>query len=75
MKKLKKILVVEDEDRMRKLIKDYLTRAGYAVVEADDGLVALEIFKKEDMLGIYFIFFNNLLFRPNGFPIITDNLL
>lgn len=44
---MKKILIVEDEDRMRKLIKDYLTRAGYAVVEADDGLVALDIFKKE----------------------------
>ena len=44
---MKKILIVEDEDRMRKLIKDYLLRWGYIVVETDDGLEALEIFKKE----------------------------
>lgn len=44
---MKKILVVEDEDRMRKLVKDYLVKWGYNVVEADDGLKALEIFNKE----------------------------
>jgi len=44
---MKKILIVEDEDRMRKLIKDYLLRWGYIVVETGDGLEALEIFKKE----------------------------
>ena len=44
---MKKILVVEDEDRMRKLIKDYLIRWGYSVVESGDGLEALEIFKRE----------------------------
>lgn len=44
---MKKILIVEDEDRMRKLIKDYLLRWGYIIVETGDGLEALEIFKKE----------------------------
>lgn len=29
-----KILVVDDESRMRKLVKDFLTRSGYTVVEA-----------------------------------------
>ncbi len=32
-----KILVVDDESRMRKLVKDFLTRAGYQVLEAQDG--------------------------------------
>ena len=39
-----KILVVDDEARMRKLVKDFLVKAGYAVLEAGDGSQALEIF-------------------------------
>ena len=42
----KKILVVDDESRIRKLIKDYLRRGGYEVIEASDGEEALEIFYK-----------------------------
>ena len=42
----KKILVVDDESRIRKLIKDYLRRSGYEVIEASDGEEALEIFYK-----------------------------
>ncbi len=38
-----KILVVDDEERMRKLVRDYLTREGYSVYEAGDGEAALEI--------------------------------
>ena len=32
------ILVVDDEQRMRKLIKDFLTAKGYKILEAEDGL-------------------------------------
>ena len=32
-----KILVVDDEARMRKLVRDFLTRKGYEVLEAGDG--------------------------------------
>ncbi len=39
-----KILVVDDESRMRKLVKDFLTKSGYAVVEAQDGSEALDLF-------------------------------
>ncbi|MCB7302536.1 response regulator transcription factor [Bariatricus massiliensis] len=39
-----KILVVDDESRMRKLVKDFLEREGFAVLEAGDGLEALDIF-------------------------------
>ena len=39
-----KILVVDDESRMRKLVKDFLSRKGYAVDEAADGEEALEKF-------------------------------
>ena len=39
-----KILVVDDESRMRKLVSDFLHHEGYAVVEAEDGEKAVDIF-------------------------------
>lgn len=42
-----KILVVDDEVRMRKLVKDFLVREGYMVLEAGDGLEALDLFYEE----------------------------
>ncbi len=39
-----KILVVDDEARMRKLVKDFLTVKGFRVIEAGDGEEALEFF-------------------------------
>lgn len=38
------ILVVDDEQRMRKLVKDFLTREGFMVLEAADGEEAVDIF-------------------------------
>ena len=38
------ILVVDDESRMRKLVKDFLQREGYSVLEAGDGMEAMDIF-------------------------------
>lgn len=43
MSKLK-ILVVDDESRMRKLVNDFLTKKDYQVLEASDGEEAMEIF-------------------------------
>ena len=39
-----KILVVDDESRMRKLVKDFLIKSNYEVIEAEDGAQALDIF-------------------------------
>ena len=39
-----KILIVDDESRMRKLIKDFLDREGYQVLEAADGMEAMDVF-------------------------------
>lgn len=38
------ILVVDDEERMRKIVRDFLTKAGYNVIEAADGIEALDKF-------------------------------
>ena len=45
----KKILIVEDEERMRRLIGDYLKREGFKIIEAEDGKRALEFFKSENI--------------------------
>ena len=42
-----KILVVDDESRMRKLVRDFLVRQDYEVLEAGDGEEALDIFYRE----------------------------
>lgn len=39
-----KILIVDDESRMRKLVGDFLTKKGYEVIEAENGEQAVDIF-------------------------------
>ena len=46
MKKIK-IMIADDESKLRTLIKDWLNDAGYEVVEAEDGKVALEKFEQD----------------------------
>ena len=40
------ILIVDDETRMRKLLKDFLVKKDYKTIEAEDGEVALELFEQ-----------------------------
>lgn len=40
------ILVVDDESRMRKLLKDFLSVKGYQILEAEDGEKAVEVFEE-----------------------------
>jgi DNA-binding response OmpR family regulator len=47
-----KILVVDDESRMRKLVKDFLVKDGYLVVEAEDGQQALDIFYEDKDISL-----------------------
>lgn len=42
-----KILIVDDEERMRKLIAAYLKKDGYETLEAENGFEALKVFKRE----------------------------
>ena len=41
------VLVVDDEARMRKLIKDFLSQKGYSILEAGDGEEALKVFEEK----------------------------
>ena len=47
-----KILVVDDESRMRKLVKDFLTREGYTVLEAGDGMEAMDVFYEDKGISL-----------------------
>ena len=47
-----KILVVDDESRMRKLVRDFLGREGYTVLEAGDGMEAMEIFYEDKEIAL-----------------------
>lgn len=46
------ILIVDDEQRMRKLVRDYMIREGYVVLEAANGRQALEIFHSDAKISL-----------------------
>ena len=47
-----KILVVDDESRMRKLVKDFLTKKNFQVLEAGNGEEAMDIFYNEKDIAL-----------------------
>jgi len=47
-----KILVVDDESRMRKLVKDFLMKSNFQVIEAEDGAQALDIFFEQKEIAL-----------------------
>ena len=47
-----KILVVDDEARMRKLLKDFLSTSGYEIYEAENGQKALDIFDMHNDMSL-----------------------
>ncbi|MFI3176724.1 MAG: response regulator transcription factor [Eubacteriales bacterium] len=47
-----KILVVDDESRMRKLVRDFLERSDFEVLEAADGVSAVSVFEKEEGVAL-----------------------
>lgn len=47
-----KILVVDDESRMRKLVSDFLTKKNYEVVEASDGEMAVDLFFEQKDINL-----------------------
>jgi len=48
----KRILIVDDESRMRKLVKDFLVRSNFDVVEAENGEQAVEIFFEDKNIDL-----------------------
>ena len=65
-----KILVVDDEARMRKLVRDFLVRDGYTVVEAADGEEAVSIFY--DNKDIALIILDIMMPKMDGYEVCEE---
>lgn len=65
-----RILVVDDESRMRKLVRDFLTRQDYEVLEAADGGEALEIFYREKDIALLIL--DVMMPVKNGFEVCRE---
>lgn len=65
-----RILVVDDETRIRKLLKDFLSKAGYSVMEAGDGEEALGIFCSD--AGIDLIILDIMMPKMDGYETLRE---
>lgn len=65
-----KILVVDDESRMRKLVKDFLVKNNYDVLEAGDGEEAEEIFFREKDIAL--VILDVMMPKPDGWQVCED---
>ncbi len=62
-----KVLVVDDESRMRKLVNDFLSRKNYEVIEAADGEEAIDIFYADK--GISLIILDVMMPKMDGMEV------
>ena len=65
-----KILVVDDESRMRKLVKDFLVKSNYEVIEAEDGAQALDIFFEQNDIAL--IILDVMMPNMDGFKVCRE---
>lgn len=65
-----KVLVVDDESRMRKLVRDFLTKSGYDVLEAADGEEAVELFFRDRSIAL--IILDVMMPRMDGWQVCRE---
>lgn len=65
-----KILVVDDESRMRKLVRDFLVRQNYEVLEAGDGEEALDIFYRNKDIALLIL--DVMMPKLNGWEVCRE---
>ena len=65
-----KILIVDDESRMRKLIRDFLEREGYKIIEAADGMEAMERFYEDKEIEL--IILDVMMPRMDGWQVCKE---
>lgn len=65
------VLVVDDESRMRKLIKDFLSVKGYEILEAEDGERALEVFE-ESKNKVNIILLDVMMPKQDGWSVLRQ---
>lgn len=62
-----KVLVVDDESRMRNLVKDFLVKSGFEVVEAEDGEQAVDVFYADKDISL--IILDVMMPKMNGYDV------
>ena len=65
------ILIVDDESRMRKLIKDFLAAKGYNILEAEDGEKAIQVFE-ENSEKISLILLDVMMPKLDGWSVLRQ---
>lgn len=65
-----RILVVDDEERMRKLVKDFLVRSHYKVLEASDGEQAVDLFFQEKDIAL--VICDVMMPKMDGFQVLKE---
>lgn len=65
-----KILVVDDESRMRKLVKDFLEREGHIIIEASDGMEAMDVFYENKDIAL--IILDVMMPRMDGWQVCRE---
>lgn len=64
-----KILLVEDEVRLREMVKEYLENEGFEIIEAGDGARALEIYGES---GADLVLLDIMLPRIDGWTVLKE---
>ena len=65
-----KILVVDDESRMRKLVHDFSAKAGYQVLEAEDGAEAVDIFFSRKDISL--VILDVMMPKMDGYQVLKE---
>lgn len=66
----RKILIADDEARMRALVRDYLRMKGFQVLEAENGREALEVFQREPDIAL--ILLDVMMPEMDGFEALKE---
>ena len=65
-----KILIADDEARMRKLVKDFLVKKDYQVVEAADGQEAIDIFFEQNDISL--VILDIMMPKMDGWEVLKE---
>ena len=67
---VQKILVVDDEARMRKLVSDFLVREGFEVLEAEDGEKAMDLFYSNKHIAL--VILDVMMPKMDGWQVLRE---
>ena len=67
---MRKLMIVDDEKKIRRLLSDYFLKEGYEVLEAEDGEKALRLFEEEEDISL--IILDIMMPKKNGYEVLQE---